>query len=87
MQWLCIYGLSFFVVVVVKIGYVARRKEEFLSNSWKTKLEDLVHIVAAMQTSLVEVFSFSGRIIPQVLLGSSSLCSCEPRSCHAMLIL
>lgn len=77
----------FFVVVVIKIGYVARRKEGFLSNSWKTKLEVPVHITAAMQTSLVEVFSFSGGIIPQVLLGSSSLCSCEPRSRYAMLII
>lgn len=39
----------FFVVVVVKIGYVARRKEGFLSNSWKTKLEVPVHIVAAIR--------------------------------------
>lgn len=28
-----------FVVVVVTIGYLARRKERFLSNSWKTRLE------------------------------------------------
>lgn len=72
---------------MAKIGYIARKKEGFLSNSWKTKLEVPVHITAAMQTSLVEVFSFSGGIIPQGLLGSSSLCSCEPRSCYAMLII
>lgn len=28
-----------FVVVVVTIGYLARRKERFLSRSWKTRLE------------------------------------------------
>jgi len=59
----------------------ASRKEGYLYNSlrsWKIRLEVSIHITAAMQTSLVKVFSFSYGIIPQVQLGSYSLCSCEP---------
>lgn len=81
-----------FAMALYKVGFLllrlvmspcrkASRKAGYLYNSlcsWKTRLEVPVHITAAMQTSLVEVFSFSCGIIPQVLLGSYCLCSCEP---------
>lgn len=63
-----------FLRLLMSSSRKASRKSGYLYNSlcsWKTRLEDPFNISAAMKTSLVEIFSFSCGIIPQVLSGSS----------------